>query len=300
MLCFCVSAATSEGQVVKMATVLIVSTSVASWLGNAPYMQPRQPFAWQPHNMRAFSALSEGMSALNELSVTLTETADRIEQAAVMLDVPRAAAMVAELEAQSASDGFWDDASNAEAVLRRLADSRGIVEMVARWHECLEDASAAAELEEADLVEEARAALALVVDELDACEVRSLMGGEYDQCGAVLSLTAGAGGVDAMDWTEMLLRMYTRWSESQAGFRVSLIERSDGEEAGLKSASLSIEGPYAYGMLRSERGTHRLVRLSPFNAANKRQTSFAGVEIMPILDETALDAVHIPVNDLEV
>ena len=239
--------------------------------------------------------------ALQSLQSALLDVSARVEQAVGMLDLPFHRASASDLEAESANPNFWDDSDAAESTLRRLAEHKSIIEQAARWEEALEDARAAAELEEPELVTEAHAALDGLEGELASWETRSLMGGEYDACGAVLTLTAGAGGVDAQDWTEMLLRMYTRWAEgSDSGYRVSLTERSDGEEAGIKSASLTIEGSYAYGSLKSERGTHRLVRLSPFNAANKRQTSFAGVEIMPILDESQLDGVEIPEKDLEV
>ena len=224
----------------------------------------------------------------------------RVDEAVAMLELPRHRASASDLEAQSASAGFWDDTDTAEATLRSLAQHRAVLDQAARWQTMLDDARVAAELEEPGLVDEARAALGELGVELAAWETRSLMGGPYDACGAVLMLTAGSGGVDAMDWTEMLLRMYTRWADGQPAGRVTLTERSDGEEAGIKSASLSIESPYAYGSLRAERGTHRLVRLSPFNAANKRQTSFAAVEIMPILDDSALASISIPDKDLEV
>ncbi len=133
--------------------------------------------------------------------------------------------------------------------------------------------------------------------ELEQWELQQLLSAPYDKHGATLSINAGAGGTDAQDWAEMLLRMYTRWAE-QHRFRVSLAEISEGEEAGVKSATLEIEGRYAYGYLKSEKGTHRLVRISPFNANGKRQTSFAGVEVMPILD-TSID-LDIPEKDLEI
>lgn len=147
------------------------------------------------------------------------------------------------------------------------------------------------------LLEEAHTNLAKLDRELDRWELEQLLSGEYDANGALLTINAGAGGTDAQDWAQMLLRMYTRWAESQ-GYKVRLAEISEGDEAGLKSATLEIEGRYAYGYLRAEKGTHRLVRISPFNANGKRQTSFAGVEIMPILDHSI--QLEIPEKDLEI
>lgn len=133
---------------------------------------------------------------------------------------------------------------------------------------------------------------------LDRWELEQLLAGEYDQEGAVLTINAGAGGTDAQDWAEMLLRMYTRWGEQQ-GYKVQLAEISEGDEAGIKSATLEFTGRYAYGYLRGEKGTHRLVRISPFNANDKRQTSFAGVEVMPALDDSKIQ-LEIPDKDLEI
>lgn len=133
---------------------------------------------------------------------------------------------------------------------------------------------------------------------LDRWELQQLLAGEYDPEGAVLTINAGAGGTDAQDWAEMLLRMYTRWGEQQ-GYKVQLAEISEGDEAGIKSATLEFTGRYAYGYLRGEKGTHRLVRISPFNANDKRQTSFAGVEVMPALDDSKIK-LEIPDKDLEI
>jgi peptide chain release factor 2 len=133
--------------------------------------------------------------------------------------------------------------------------------------------------------------------ELDQWEVAATAAGPYDKSGAVLTINAGAGGTDAQDWAEMLLRMYTRWGERQ-GYTLNLVELSEGEEAGIKSATLEMVGRYAFGYLKSEKGTHRLVRISPFNANGKRQTSFAGIEVMPILDQTL--ELDIPEKDLEI
>ncbi len=165
----------------------------------------------------------------------------------------------------------------------------------------MEDAKAILELLELEadesLFQEASSSLSQLTRELDQWELQQLLSGPYDEGGAVLTINAGAGGTDAQDWAEMLLRMYTRWGESQ-GYKVHLMEISEGEEAGIKSASLEIVGRYAYGYMRSEKGTHRLVRISPFNANDKRQTSFAGVEVMPILDRSV--KLDIPEKDLEV
>jgi len=148
------------------------------------------------------------------------------------------------------------------------------------------------------LTQEAQSNLGQLTKDLDLWELQQLLSGTYDTKGAVLTINAGAGGTDAQDWAEMLLRMYTRWCEKQ-GYKVRLAESSQGDEAGIKSATLEVEGRYAYGYLKAEKGTHRLVRISPFNANGKRQTSFAGVEIMPNLGDEELD-LEIPDKDLEI
>jgi peptide chain release factor 2 len=147
------------------------------------------------------------------------------------------------------------------------------------------------------LLQEAESTITRLNRDLDQWELQQLLSGPYDAEGAVLTINAGAGGTDAQDWAFMLLRMYTRWAEAQ-GYKVTLAEESEGDEAGIKSATLEITGRYAYGYLRSETGTHRLVRISPFNANGKRQTSFAGVEVMPQLDNTV--QLDIPEKDLEI
>lgn len=165
----------------------------------------------------------------------------------------------------------------------------------------MEDTRAIVELLELEadtaLLAEAQTNLSNLNRELERWELQQLLSGPYDDQGAVLTINAGAGGTDAQDWAEMLLRMYTRWAETQ-GYKVHLAEISQGDEAGIKSATLEIEGRYAYGYLKAEKGTHRLVRISPFNANGKRQTSFAGVEVMPILDHSV--ELDIPEKDLEI
>lgn len=186
--------------------------------------------------------------------------------------------------------------------MQELNDLKSSLEQYQRWQGILDDAKAIAELLELEsdesLATEAQASLEQLNQELELWDLQQLLSGTYDTKGAVLTINAGAGGTDAQDWAEMLLRMYTRWAEKE-GYKVRLAESSAGDEAGIKSATLEIEGRYAYGYLKGEKGTHRLVRISPFNANGKRQTSFAGVEVMPNLGDEALK-LEIPDKDLEI
>ena len=201
----------------------------------------------------------------------------------------------------AAQPEFCDDQTHAQQTLQELNDLKAHLEQLQTWQTSLEDARAVIELlaEEADeaLLQEAKSSLSHLSRDLEQWEIQQLLSEEYDASGAVLSINAGAGGTDAQDWAEMLLRMYTRWGESH-GYKVVLAELSEGDEAGIKSATLEIEGRYGYGYLKAEKGTHRLVRISPFNANGKRQTSFAGVEVMPILNHNV--GLDIPEKDLEV
>jgi peptide chain release factor 2 len=190
---------------------------------------------------------------------------------------------------------------DAQRTLQELNDLKVHLEQLSQWKEKLDDASAVMELLEMEaddsLLSEAQDNLVTLTQELEQWETQQLLSGDYDKHGAVLSINAGAGGTDAQDWAEMLLRMYTRWAESH-GYKVHLAELSEGDEAGIKSATLEVDGRYAYGYLKVEKGTHRLVRISPFNANGKRQTSFAGVEVMPILNDSV--ELDIPEVDLEI
>ncbi|KAJ0078697.1 hypothetical protein Patl1_23978 [Pistacia atlantica] len=151
---------------------------------------------------------------------------------------------------------------------------------------------------DAGLLEEAAGIIKELSKALDQFELTQLLSGPYDKEGAIISITAGAGGTDAQDWADMLLRMYVRWGEKQR-YKTKVVEKSAGEEAGIKSATVEVEGRYAYGYLSGEKGTHRIVRQSPFNAKGLRQTSFSGIEVMPLLPEESLD-VEIPEEDLEI
>ncbi len=196
---------------------------------------------------------------------------------------------------------LWNDPELARRVMRDKARAEKVIEAWRDLHSRLEDAEVALELaaeeDEPELATEARDAAHNIDLELAALELRTLLGGPDDESSAILELNAGAGGTDAQDWTEMLLRMYMRWAEKQE-FRVSLLDRVDGEEAGIKSATLNIEGDYAFGYLRSEGGVHRLVRISPFDANARRQTAFAAVAVYPDVDSEV--EVDIQEKDLRI
>ncbi len=215
--------------------------------------------------------------------------------------MPALNAKISDLEQLSAQPDFWNDQDSAQKQLQELNDYKSNLAQVRGWMASLEDAEAILELlvieQDEALLLEAQTNVMQLTRELDQWELQQLLSGPYDKEGAVVTINAGAGGTDAQDWAEMLLRMYSRWSEQQ-GYRFSLLEKSEGDEAGLKSATIEIEGRYAYGYLKGEKGTHRLVRISPFNANGKRQTSFAGIEVMPILDKDVV--LDIPDKDLEV
>ena len=218
-----------------------------------------------------------------------------------VFDIPALNAYQKHLEQLAAQPGFWDDHQSAQKQMRYLDEVRAQLEQLASWTRTVEDALATLELCEVEtddeMLSEAGLGLTRLRQELDRWEMERLLKGTYDKESAVLTVNAGAGGTDAQDWAQMLLRMYSRWAKNH-GMKITVDELSEGEEAGIKSATIEIEGRYAYGYLRNEKGTHRLVRISPFNANDKRQTSFAGVEVMPKLEEEV--NVEIPEKDLEI
>ena len=205
-----------------------------------------------------------------------------------VFDVPALKARQQDLEQLAAQPDFWDDQQAAQKQMRRLDEVKAQLQQLAGWGSAVDDAKATLELYELEpdeeMLTEAQEGLTQLRQGLDRWELERLLSGDYDKEGAVLTINAGAGGTDAQDWAQMLLRMYTRWAEDH-GMKVTVNELSEGEEAGIKSASIEVEGRYAYGYLRNEKGTHRLVRISPFNANDKRQTSFAGIEVMPKIEE---------------
>jgi peptide chain release factor 2 len=218
-----------------------------------------------------------------------------------IFDIAAVNAKIQDLEQLAAQPNFWDDQTSAQAILQQLNDLKSNLQQYEQWRTRLDDAKAVLELLELEadtaLLEEAETNVTQLNQELDRWELEQLLSGTYDAKGAVLTINAGAGGTDAQDWAEILLRMYTRWSEKH-GYKVHLAEKSEGDEAGIKSVTLEIDGRHAYGYLKAEKGTHRLVRISPFNANGKRQTSFAGVEVMPLIDNSV--ELDIPEKDLEI
>ena len=181
---------------------------------------------------------------------------------------------------------------------RKSREIKDTLEQVKKWDSIIDDAQTAYEIGDEELIKETEPSLSELEKELDRYDIQKMLSGEYDEADAFLTINAGAGGTDAQDWAEMLLRMYTRWAESR-GWKVELIDRSDGEEAGIKSATIKITGKYAYGYAKAEKGVHRLVRISPFNANGKRQTSFASCEVSPIIPDYE-KTITIPPEDLEI
>jgi len=208
-------------------------------------------------------------------------------------------ATVDELESAMQAPGFWDDADAAAKVSAEHARASRKLKVVVDLQSEIDDLDSLLELAEED--DEMQAELTGQLDALEstlgALEEARLFSGEYDAGDALVTVNGGAGGTDAQDWAEMVLRMLMRWAESR-GFKVDLLEASDGEEAGIKSATFKAEGENAYGLFCAERGVHRLVRISPFDSQNRRQTSFAGVEVAPVLDDVG--DIQIDTDDLQV
>jgi peptide chain release factor 2 len=218
-------------------------------------------------------------------------------------DLDRLRAEIEELSQQASAPDLWDDPEAAQQVTSRLSHSQSELERVEKMGQRIDDLEVLVELAEdsddpaetAETRAEAERELADIHKALSELEVRTLLSGDYDPREALITIRAEAGGVDAADFAEMLLRMYLRWAERQ-GYKSEVMDSSYAEEAGIKSATIAIHAPYAYGTLSVEQGTHRLVRISPFDNQGRRQTSFAAVEVLPVVEEA--DKIDIPENDL--
>ena len=192
----------------------------------------------------------------------------------------------------------WSDQKLASQIGQEIREIKDTLNLFEDWFSIIEDAETALEIGDEELIKESEALLVELEKQLDKYDIQQMLSGEYDDADAFLSINAGAGGTDAQDWANMLLRMYMRWAETR-GWKVDLVEKSDGEEAGIKSATIKISGKFAYGYSKAEKGVHRLVRISPFNANGKRQTSFASCEVSPIIADYEKTIV-IPPDDIEV
>jgi peptide chain release factor 2 len=231
---------------------------------------------------------------IEALDSTLT-TVERV------LDVDGLRSRIETLEREASDPNLWDDQARAQRVTSELSHTQGELRRVEGLRQRLDDLPVLYELADeenaADAKAEADVEFKALHADIEAIEVRTLLSGEYDQREALLNIRSGAGGVDAADWAEMLMRMYIRWAE-QHKYAVEVFDTSYAEEAGIKSATFAVHAPYAYGTLSVEQGTHRLVRISPFDNQNRRQTSFAEVEVLPVVETT--DHIEIPEGDLRV
>jgi len=205
------------------------------------------------------------------------------------------------LEGESASDGFWSDLANSQKVLQRIKQlktkSAGFDKLNGGWSDLMALCQMAIEEQDESLLPELEDEYKAYSGALEAARLDTLLSGEFDNCAAIISFHAGAGGTEAQDWAQMLYRMYTRWAERH-GMKMKLLDWLDGEEAGIKSASIEIGGDNAYGYLKSEGGVHRLVRISPFDASGRRHTSFAAIEVTPLISDDV--EVEIKPEDLKV
>ena len=218
-----------------------------------------------------------------------------------VFDLARMRERLAELEREAGRPDLWSDREKAEALLREKSRLEREIALFDRLAKDLEDAEVlldlAEEADDAETLAEATLRLGEAAGHLEDAELRRLLGGEHDASNAIVSINAGAGGTDACDWAEMLLRMYLRWAERR-GFECAVVDRQEGDEAGIRSATLTVSGEYGYGYLKAEEGVHRLIRISPFDSNARRQTAFASVSVMPELEDEI--EVEVDEKDLRV
>jgi peptide chain release factor 2 len=240
--------------------------------------------------------------------MAIDDTREKLQQLAAtlagiesVLDLPGLRESIADLEAQASVPNLWDDPSAAQVITSKLSFQQGELARMETLRRRIDDAAIMLELAEDEGDDNALAEAETEIESLqvavDEMEVRTLLSGEYDAREALVTIRSGAGGVDAADWAEMLLRMYMRYAERH-GWQTEVYDTSYAEEAGIKSATFAVKAPYAYGTLSVEQGTHRLVRISPFDNQGRRQTSFAEVEVVPVVEQT--DSIEIPDDEIRV
>ena len=230
----------------------------------------------------------------------LRDLGPELDKLSAALDIESAKQEAARLEDETAQDGFWNDLERSQKVQMRLKQLQNKVarqeKLVSSWEDLTALCEMGQEEDDADILEELKSEFAELEERVEETRMTALLSGEYDNSNAILQFHAGAGGTEAQDWAQMLYRMYTRWAERH-GFVYKILDYEEGDEAGIKSAAISIEGENAYGLLKSENGVHRLVRVSPFDANARRQTSFAAIEVMPELEDD--NSVEIREEDIE-
>ncbi|MGB3443114.1 MAG: peptide chain release factor 2 [Actinophytocola sp.] len=236
-----------------------------------------------------------------DVAADMKELSDTLASVEAVSDLDALRAQIADLEQQAARPDLWDDPDSAQKVTSQLSHKQSELRRIEELRQRLDDLGVMYELAEeegsADARAEAEAERERLHADIASIEVRTLLSGEYDERDAIVTIRSEAGGVDAADWAEMLLRMYLRWAERH-GYASEVYDTSYAEEAGIKSATFKVTAPYAYGTLSVEQGTHRLVRISPFDNQGRRQTSFAGVEVLPFVE--AVDSVDIPEKDIRI
>ena len=241
------------------------------------------------------------MVELDQFKYTLSTYDETLKEVKDSLDLENKERCITELDKSMEEPGFWDDPERSTKTVREAKNLKDTVDGYKHLEQQYEDIQVMIEMgyEENDpaMIPEIQEMLDEFVKELEELRTKTLLSGEYDGCNAILKLNAGAGGTEAMDWCSMLYRMYQRWADKK-GFTTEVLDFLDGDEAGLKSITLQVNGENAYGYLKSEKGVHRLVRISPFNAAGKRQTSFVSCDVMPDIEED-LD-VEINPDDLRI
>ena len=236
----------------------------------------------------------------DEYKQKLRDLGPELDKLSAALDMDSARAEAQKLEDETAQDGFWNDLERSQKVQQRLKQLQNKIarqdKLVAEWQDLTALCEMGQEADDAELLDELKAGFQTLEEKVEESRMATLLSGEYDSHSAILTFHAGAGGTEAQDWAQMLYRMYTRWTERH-GFTYQIMDYQDGDEAGIKSATIMIEGENAYGYLRGEHGVHRLVRVSPFDANARRQTSFASVEVMPDLPEDV--EIEIRPEDIE-
>lgn len=244
--------------------------------------------------------IGDNMIQYDEVRLAMEALASDIEELKSALNLEHIKIKLDELEMKSTEPNFWNDPEAAQAVQQQIGQYKGTIEgyekLKTNHDDVLTMIELAEESEDDSMVDEVKELAETVKTQLEEQKLATLLTGEYDSSNAIVSFHAGAGGTEAQDWVSMLIRMYTKWADRH-GFKTEILDMLDGDEAGIKSASIHIQGYNAYGFLKSEHGVHRLVRVSPFDAAGRRQTSFASVEVMPEIEKDV--SVDIRADDIE-